>query len=218
MPRKSGEIKSGPAHIVREYGPFPEGEQVAGVTFDGESVWFASTDHLQAFDPATGEARKRLEVPAEGGTAFDGRHLFQLAGGRINKVDPKTGEIVGSLPSPGKGRDSGLTWAEGKLWVGQHRDRKVHQIDAETGEILRTLESPRFVTGVTWLDGELWYGTWEDDVSDLRHVDPDSGELLEELSMPKGTMVSGLESNGRDTFFCGGGSSGKVRAVRRPKR
>jgi hypothetical protein len=36
--------------------------------------------------------------------------------------------------------------------------------------------------------------------------------------MPPGVNVSGLESDGGDQFFCGGGKSGKVRAVRRPKR
>jgi hypothetical protein len=30
--------------------------------------------------------------------------------------------------------------------------------------------------------------------------------------------VSGLESDGADRFFCGGGNSGKVRVVRRPRR
>ena len=216
MQRKSGEIKSSPAQIIREFGPFPDSEQVHGVTFDGESVWFASTDHLQAFNPETGETGKRLELSANAGTAFDGRHLYQLAGARIHKLDPKTGEIVASLPAPEGG--AGLTWAEGSLWVGQHRQRRVLQIDAETGEILRTLESPRFVTGVTWLQNELWYGTWEAGTSDLRHVDSESGELLEEVTMPEGTYVSGLESNGRDVFYCGGATDGKVRAVRRPKR
>ena len=51
-----------------------------------------------------------------------------------------------------KGLDSGLTWAEGSLWVGQYRDRKIHLIDPQTGAILRTIESNRFVTGVTWVD------------------------------------------------------------------
>jgi hypothetical protein len=36
--------------------------------------------------------------------------------------------------------------------------------------------------------------------------------------MPPGVSVSGLESDGGDQLFCGGGSSGKVRAVRRPRR
>jgi glutamine cyclotransferase len=102
--------------------------------------------------------------------------------------------------------------------VGQDRDRKIHQVDPQTGAILRTIESNRFVTGVTWIDGELWHGTWEGDESDLRRVDPRTGEVLERLEMPPGVGVSGLESDGGDQFFCGGGSSGKVRVVRRPRR
>ena len=112
----------------------------------------------------------------------------------------------------------GLAWAEGTLWVGQHRGRKIHQIDPETGAILRTIESNRVVTGVTWVDGELWHGTWEGDESDVRRVDPRTGKVLERLEMPAGVGVSGLESDGGDQFFCGGGRSGKVRAVRRPRR
>ena len=101
---------------------------------------------------------------------------------------------------------------------GQYRERKIHQVDPETGTILRTIESNRFVTGVTWVDGELWHGTWEGDESDLRRVDPRTGEVLEKLDMPPGVFVSGLESDGGDRFFCGGATSGKVRAVRRPRR
>jgi glutamine cyclotransferase len=108
--------------------------------------------------------------------------------------------------------------AEGTLWVGQHRNRKIHQVDPQTGAILRTIDSNRFVTGVTWVEGELWHGTWEAEESELRRIDPQSGEVLEQIDMPPGMAVSGLESNGSDTFFCGGGSSGKVRAVRRPRQ
>jgi hypothetical protein len=86
-----------------------------------------------------------------------------------------------------------------------------------TGAILRTIESNRFVTGVTWVDGELWHATWEAEESDLRRVDPRTGEVMERLEMPVGVYVSGLESDGRDQFFRGGGPSGKVRAVRRPR-
>jgi glutamine cyclotransferase len=206
------------AEIVREYGPFPDAEQVAGVTFDGERAWFACGTHLQSFDPATGAAGPRLAVAADAGTAFDGRHFYQLTGEVIQKLEPKSGKLLGTIPAPGKGRDSGLAWAEGKLWVGQYRDRKIHSIDPSTGEILKTIESDRFVTGVTWVDGELWHATWEDDESELRHVDPATGHVLERLEMPPGATVSGLESDGRDTFFCGGGKSGKVRAVRRPRK
>ena len=125
---------------------------------------------------------------------------------------------MASIPAPGHGGDSGLTWAEGSLWVGQYRDRKIHQIDPATGAIKRTIESNRFVTGVTWVEGELWHGTWEGDESELRRLNPASGAVLERLEMPPGTGVSGLESDGADLFYCGGGASGKIRAVRRPKR
>jgi len=206
------------AELVREYGPFPGVDHVHGLTFDGRHVWFASGDKLNALDPASGRVLRSIDATARAGTAFDGRHLFQLADGRIHKIDPKTGRVLATIPAPGGGGDSGLTWAEGTLWVGQYRDRKIHQIDPETGAILRTIESKRFVTGVTWIDGELWHGTWEGEQSDLRRVDPRTGEVLEEIAMPPGLSVSGLESDGGGQFFCGGGQSGRVRAVRRPKR
>jgi len=206
------------AEIVREYGPFPEAERVGGVTFDGERAWFAAGTHLQSFDPKTGKAGRKLAVSADAGTAFDGRHFYQITGDVIQKLDPETGELVATIPAPGKGRDSGLAWAEGKLWVGQYLDRKIFAIDPGTGEILKTIESDRYVTGVTWVDGELWHATLENDESELRHVEPTTGAVLERLEMPPGAVVSGLESDGRDTFFCGGAKSGKVRAVRRPRR
>jgi glutamine cyclotransferase len=205
------------AEILREYGPFPGVDQVHGVTHDGRNVWFAAGDTLLAFDPASGETLGSIDVAAHAGTSFDGQHLFQLAEDRIQKIDPKTGHVLATIPAPGGGGDSGLAWAEGTLWVGQYRDRKIHQVDPETGEILRTIESNRFVTGVTWIDGELWHGTWEGDESELRRVDPLTGEVLDRLKMPPGVGVSGLGSDG-DQFFCGGGRSGKVRTVHRPKR
>jgi glutamine cyclotransferase len=211
-------MKASKAEVIREYGPFPETDRVNGVSFDGKHVWFASGDRLTTFDPESGKKLRSLDVAGHAGTAFDGEHLFQIAENRIQKIDPKTGRVLATIPAPGGGGDSGLAWAEGTLWVGQHRERKIHQIDPETGAILRTIECTRFVTGVTWVDGELWHGTWESDESDLRRIDPQTGEVLERIEMPRGVAVSGLESNGSDQFFCGGGSSGKVRAVRRPKR
>lgn len=205
------------AEVIREYGPFPGADKVGGVTYDGEHVWFAGGDALHAFDPESGSAVRTIDVAAHAGTAFDGRHLFQIAEDRIQKIDPSTGRVVSTIPSPGRG-DSGLTWAEGTLWVGQHRDRKIVQIDPETGAVLRTIESNRFVTGVTWVDGELWHATWEGEESDVRRVDPGTGEVLERLAMPPGVFVSGLESDGGDQFFCGGGGSGKIRAIRRPRK
>jgi len=210
-------MKRSAAEILREYGPFPGVGHVGGVTYDGRQVWFASGDKLTAFDPATGEKTRAIDGPAYAGTAYDGRHLFQLSGDSIRKIDAKTGRVLGSIPAPGGG-GSGLAWAEGMLWMGQHRNRRIHQIDPETGAILRTIESNRFVTGVTWVDGELWHATSEGGESEVRRVDPLTGEVRESLQMPPGVTVSGLESDGGDRFFCGGEGSGKVRVVRRPKR
>lgn len=206
------------AEIIREYGPFPGCEQVGGVSFDGQNAWIAAGKTLKAFDPESGKLLRSIDVAAEAGTAYDGRHLFQIAEHRIQKIDPQTGQVLATLPTPGDAPASGLAWAEGTLWVGQYRDRKIIQIDPETGAILRTIESNRHVTGVTWVDNELWHGTWEGEESELRRVDSQTGEVLEQLEMPAGMTVSGLESDGHDQFFCGGASSGKVRAVRRPKR
>jgi glutamine cyclotransferase len=208
-------MKRAAAEIVREYGPFPGVGRVNGVTYDGQQVWLASGDKLNALDPSSGQMLRSIDVAAHAGTAFDGKHLFQIAENVIQKIDPQTGRVLATIPAPGGGGDSGLTWAEGTLWVGQYRERKIHQIDPETGAILRTIESNRFVTGVTWVDGELWHATWEGDTSDLRRIDPATGAVLETLEMPSGVGVSGLESNGGDQFFCGGGGSGKLRAVRR---
>ncbi len=210
-------MKRSAANIVREYGPFPGITHVHGVSYDGSSVWIATGDALNAVDPDSGKTLRALNVPAHAGTAFDGHHLFQISDNRIQKVDPQTGRVLATIPTPDGGA-SGLAWAEGALWVGQYRNRKIHQIDPESGNVLRTIESNRFVTGVTWVDHELWHGTWEADQSELRRVDPQSGDVIEQIDMPPGVAVSGLESDGGDRFFCGGGNSGKVRAVHRPKR
>lgn len=211
-------MKRAAAEILREHGPFPGAGRVNGVTYDGKHVWFASGDKLHALDPTSGKALRTIDVAAHAGTAFDGEHLFQIAECRIQKIDPTSGRVLSTIPAPGNGGDSGLAWAEGTLWVGAYRDKKIHQIDPETGRILRTIETSRFVTGVTWVDGELWHGTWEGEESDLRHIDANTGNVLETLAMPAETGVSGLESDGGDQFFCGGGNSGKVRVVRRPRR
>jgi glutamine cyclotransferase len=205
------------AEVIREYGPFPGVDQVGGVTYDGEHVWFAAGDSLKALDPASGESVRSIDVPAHAGSAFDGQHLYQIAEQQIQKIDPATGRVIATIPTP-DGGSSGLAWAEGTLWVGQHRDRKIHQVDPQTGAVLRTIESNRFVTGVTWVDGELWHGTWEGEESDVRRIYPRTGEVLERLEMPEGVFVSGLESDGGDRFYCGSGRRGTVRAVRRPKR
>jgi len=210
-------MKRSEAEILREYGPFPQADQVHGVTFDGQHVWFASGDKLNAFDPRTGKLVRSVDVAAHAGTAFDGRHLYQIAEDRIQKIDLQTGRVLAIIPAP-PGGTSGMAWAEGSLWVGQYQRKQIHRIDPQTGAVLRTIECNRVVTGITWIDGELWHGTWEGDESQLRRVDPKTGSALERLEMPPATGVSGLESDGGNQFFCGGGRSGKVRSVRRPTR
>ncbi|CAB3625371.1 DUF6923 family protein [Achromobacter pestifer] len=209
-------MKRTQAQILREYGPFPGVEKVHGVTYDGKQVWFAVGEKLVSLDPDSGDTARTLEVPASAGTAFDGKHFYQIADGRIQKLDPKSGKVLATIPAPGGGGDSGMAWADGALWVGQYQQRKIYQVDPDTGRVLRTIDSDRYVTGVTWVEGQLWHGTWENDASELRRLEPETGKVLESIEMPAGVGVSGLESDGADCFYCGGGNSGKVRAVRRP--
>lgn len=217
MNTRKSKTQTRPAEIVREYGPFDGVERIHGVTHDGQRVWAATGARLIAFDPASGDTTRALDIASDAGTAFDGTYLYQIAERRIDKIDPASGQVLASIPAPGDGYDSGLAWAEGSLWVGQYRDRKIHQVDPATGAVIRSIDSNRFVTGVSWVDGELWHGTWEGDESDIRRIDPHSGAVLERLEMPEGVGVSGLESDGAGLFYAGGGGSGKVRAVRRPQ-
>jgi len=202
--------------VEREYGPFAEDGRVHGVTFDGVEVWFASGDKLQALDPQSGELTRSLEVPCDAGTAFDGQHFYQLDKGRIRKIDPRSGRVISTIPAPELPGASGMAWAEGSLWVGQFADRKILELDPATGKVLSEVVSNRFVTGVSFCDGELWHATQEDERSELRRVDRKTSEVLEQLDLPEGVVVSGLEADGQGRFFCGGGKSGKLRVVKRP--
>jgi hypothetical protein len=206
-----------PAEILREYGPFPDASQVHGVTFDGRSIWVATGSKLQAVSPTSGHVERVLDVPAQAGSAFDGRYLFQIAGPFIQKIEPDSGAVLAKIQVP-CATPSGMSWAEGSLWVGEYSARKIHQVDPATGAIVRTIESDRFVTGVTWVDGELWHGAIESDQGELRQIDAADGQVKRRIAMPAGAWISGLESDGGDVFYCGGGTSGKVRAVRRSKR
>lgn len=212
---KDIDMKRTQAQIIREYGPFPGVQAVHGVTYDGRQVWFAAGEKLIAMDPDSGSTQATIDIVADAGTAFDGKHLYQISDGTIVKLEPRSGRVLSRIPAPGGGA-SGMAWAEGSLWVAEYRQRKIHQVDPETGRVLRTIESNRYVTGVTWVDGQLWHGTWEDGASDLRQLDEKTGDVLQSVEMPAGIGVSGLESDGAGCFFCGGGDSGKLRAVRRP--
>ncbi len=201
------------AEVMREYVPF-EGGTVQGVTFDGTLVWFARDDEVVAFDPESEVIVRRHRVPsARAGTAFDGQHIYQLARGEILVLQPSDGRIVRRMPSPGKGEDSGMAWADGYLWIGQHRQSKIHKVDARTGEVVKTLTSDRFVTGVSCVDGALWHGASGDGKpSELRRIASD-GTVEESLAVPV-ALISGVEAAGDGTFWCGG-DKGTLRRVRR---
>jgi len=111
-------MKRSIAEIIREYGPFPGVDHVHGVSYDGQHVWFATGDRLNALDPSSGKVLRSIDVAAHAGTAFDGRHLFQIAEDRIQKIDPATGRVLATIPAPGGGADSGLAWAEGRSGSG----------------------------------------------------------------------------------------------------
>src|SRR5437870_7391085 len=148
------------------------------------------------------------------GVTWDGRNIWFARGEKLAAIDPASGVLVRQLDVAA---DAGTAFDGRHLWqIAEDRARKIHQVDANTGAILRTIESDRFVTGVSWVDGELWHATMEGEQSEIRRIDPENGEVLERLEMPAGVTVSGLEADGKDLFFCGGATSGKVRAVRKP--
>ena len=205
------------AEVLREYGPFPDAPEVNGVTFDGRCVWLAVGQRMLAVAPDTGDVVRTIEAPAEAGSAFDGRFLYQISGSTIQKIEHQSGKVVSTVRAPCASM-SGMAWADGYLWIGEYTASKVHQVDPETGALVRSLVSDRFVTGVTWVQGELWHGTMQGDSSELRELDPETGVVRRRIALPQGTVVSGLESNGSDVFYCGGASSGKLRAIRRSER
>jgi hypothetical protein len=196
--------------IARELEPI-DGEPIHGVTFDGTLVWFARSDELVAFDPASERVVRRLHVPgARAGTAFDGKHLYQLAGEQILVLEPSDGRVVRRLPAPNRGENSGMAWSDGFLWVGQYRAAKIHKLDAQTGELLKTLRSDRFVTGVSCVDGALWHAVSGDGECELRRLSPDG--TVEEAWVAAVPSISGMEGT-REGFWCGG-EQGKLRLLR----
>ena len=147
------------AELVREYGPFAGSDCVNGVSFDGQHVWAATGAALVAFDPDSGDAVRTLALPCDAGTAFDGTHLYQIADARIDRIDPRSGEVLASIPAPGGGTNSGMAWAEGSLWVGQYRQRRIHQVDPASSAVQHRLQMPdgRGVSGLESDGAGLFY-------------------------------------------------------------
>lgn len=200
----------------------PEGvERTFGVTYDGSRLWLVdgATGHLVSMDPETGAVREEMPtVHADAGIAHDGRHLWTIAKAELLKVDPESGAVLARVPLDGEDY-SGLAWAEGALWAGRFRGKGVVKIDPETGRVLKRLRSDRLVTGITWRSGELWHGSEEardaQEGTELRRLDPESGEVFEVVELPPGAPCSGLAADQEGRFFCGDSRTGEVRAVER---
>jgi outer membrane protein assembly factor BamB len=210
---RTNATRGGEAEVIRELRPIDDGS-VHGVTYDGERVWFARDGEVVAFDPRSEKVVRRLPVPfADAGTAFDGKLLYQLARDEILVIEPSDGRIVRRFPAPSRGRNSGMAWADGYLWIGQFRESRINKVDAKTGEVVKTLMSDRFVTGVTVVDGALWHGASNDDKPcELRRLAPD-GTVEETLAVPV-SSIAGVEGVGDEGFWCGG-EKGRLRLVRR---
>src|SRR5215468_106847 len=147
------------------------------------------------------------------GVTYDGRHVWFASGDKINAFDPASGKTVRSLAVAGHA---------GTAFDGEHlfqiAEDRIQKIDPTTGRVLATIPAPGggADSGLAWAEGTLWVGQYRE--RKIHQIDPQTGEVVERLEMPPGVAVSGLESDGGDRFFCGGGSSGKVRAIRRPGR
>jgi outer membrane protein assembly factor BamB len=215
-PGANESLRSEDAEVAREYVPFADRGHVHGVTFDGKLVWFSRNDEVVAFDPETEKVVRRLPVPsADAGTAFDGEHLYQLAKGEILVLDPTDGRIVRRFRAPTDGLASGMTWADGYLFIGQFRESRIHKVDAKTGEVVKTLTSDRYVTGVSCVDGAVWHAaSFDGKPSELRRVAAD-GTVVESLRVPV-DAISGMERTRDGDFWCGG-EKGTLRLVRRKR-
>ena len=168
-------------------------EQVQGVTYDGEHVWFAAGDQLKAFDPETGR-RALARCRRHAGTAFDGRHLFQIAENRIHKIDPDTGRVLATIPGAGQRRRFGP-----RVGRGDALGRALSRPEDPPDRSRYRRDSPHHRVQPLRHRRDLgrrraWHGTWEGEESDVRRIDPQTGEVLERLEMPTGVGVSGLES------------------------
>ena len=201
-------------------GPFRASNSVDGVTYDGQHVWIAAARRAERL--RSGERTRRCArstSPRTRAPPSTASICFRSPRSASRRSIPRPASVLATIPAPGGGGDSGLAWAEGSLWVGQYRERKIHQVDPETGAILRTIESNRFVTGVTWVDGELWHGTLgrrRERTASHRSAKP--AKCWSSWRCQRASRCPGSNPMARDRFFCGGGSSGKVRAVSRPAR
>ena len=196
----------------------PRTDPIYGLTYDGDQIWAAQGQKLISVDPQTGQTTNEINTGCDAGVAFDGQHIWKLSGESIHKISKETGEVLSSIDAPGEGSsNSGLAWAENSLWVGQFKDRKIYQISPDDGKILKTINSDRYVTGVTWLKGDLWHATWEDEQSELRKINKNTGEVEESYRIESKKIITGL-THDNNQFYAGGGDSGSIRTILNTKK
>jgi len=192
-------MKRSAAEILREYGPFPGVEHVAGVTYDGQHVWFASGDKLNALDPKSGEKVRAFDVAAHAGTAFDGHHLFQLSGDRIQKIDPNTGRVISTIPAPGA-PDLGSPGPKGRSgWGIPEPEDPSNRSRYRGGSSHHRIQPLRHRSHLGRRRALARHVRRRRERNTARR--PQTGEVLEKLDMPPGVSVSGLESDGGDRFL-----------------
>ena len=147
------------------------------------------------------------------GVTHDGTHVWAATGERLLGIEPGSGSIARTLAVA---CDAGSAF-DG-TWLYQVAEARIDKIDPATGAVVASIPAPGHGgdSGLAWAEGSLWVGQYRE--RRIHRIDPATGAVLERLAMPPGIGVSGLESDGGGLFYCGGGTSGKVRAVRRPKR
>jgi len=107
-------------NIVAEFYISANQEVGAGLTWDGESLWWATWNRVTQFDPATGTELTQFEAEEDivEGVAWDGTGLWLVdSEGNLVQYD-RAGQRLRrlSIPVDASGA-TGLVWVEGETWV-----------------------------------------------------------------------------------------------------
>src|SRR3989449_852857 len=105
-------------------------------------------------------------------------------------------------PFPGVDHVHGVTFDGQHVWFAS--GGKLNAFDPASGKTVRSIDVAAHAG--TAFDGQHLFQLAEDRI---QKIDPKTGRVLATIPAPGG---------GGDQFFCGGGRSGKVRAIRRPRR
>ena len=182
-----------------------------------EHVWFAAGDKLNALDPASGNTVRSIDVAAPC------RHRVRRPAPVPDRRRPHPQDRSAHRP---RARAPSLPPAAAATrgWPGP----KARSGSASTASARSTRSIPRparscapsspTASSPASRGSTASCGTAPGKATRANcALIPATGEVLERLEMPAGVGVSGLESDGGDRFFCGGGPSGRLRTVRRPR-